>query len=418
MKVLHISNSDIEGGASRAAYRIHRGLLSTGVMSQMFVFQKQTQDPAVQSVSNRIAKAFPRLLSYLDVLPTRLYRKRQHSPGWAPPWGTGWLKVGDAEAARHRTDIAHVHWIGSEFFSVGAIQKLGRPVVWTLHDMWAFTGGCHYAQKCTRYEEDCGRCPILGSDRDLDLSHWVWKRKFAGWRDADITIVAPSRWIGELARRSSLFRDRRIEVIPYGLDLATYRPIDKALARSLLGLPQDRRLVLFGTGTGATDPRKGYAYLQQAMQKLSLSTIPESTDIVVIGPAASDEAIQGWRSHFLGVLHDDISLALIYSAVDVLAAPYVEDNLPNMILESLACATPCVAFEIGGMPDMIEHLHNGYLARPFDPNDLANGIRWILEDEQRRLTAGHSGRDKVEKEYGLAHIATKHKVLYESLLAK
>ncbi|MBE2240724.1 MAG: glycosyltransferase family 4 protein [Caldilineaceae bacterium] len=416
MNILHINNADVVGGASRAAYRLHLGLNNAGISSEMLVFQKQTHDPRVHTVPSRVARVFPRVLSYLDVLPTRLYRNRQQRPGWAPPWGTGWLTHGDTDAAHHRSDIAHIHWVGSEFFSVSGIERLRRPIVWTLHDMWPFTGGCHYAQGCTRYQVKCGRCPLLGSNSERDLSRWVWGRKKTHWQEANITIVAPSRWIGDHARRSSLFGHRRVEVIPYGLDLTVYRPIDKALARSLLGLPQGQRLVLFGTGTDATDPRKGFVHLQAAMESLLGTEAENSTALVIIGPATSNLAFSNWRTHYLGHLHDDLTLVLVYSAVDVLVAPYVEDNLPNMILESLACSTPCVAFDIGGMPDMIEHMVNGYLAQPFQPDDLANGLHWVLEDDLRRANLGDNARRQVESQFALVDIVYKHQKLYESLI--
>jgi glycosyltransferase involved in cell wall biosynthesis len=208
----------------------------------------------------------------------------------------------------------------------------------------------------------------------------------------------------------------RIEVIPNGLDTIQYRPIQKSVARSILGLPEDKQLILFGAISATSDPRKGFSLLQSALQNLSQSGWGEQVELVVFGASQPQNLPElGLKSHYLGRLNDDISLSLAYAAGDVFLAPSVQDNLPNTVMESLACGTPCVTFDIGGMPDMIDHQQNGYLAKPFDVDDLARGIVWVLGDDERLRNLGINGREKVEQNYTLEIQANSYMSLYREL---
>jgi glycosyltransferase involved in cell wall biosynthesis len=296
-----------------------------------------------------------------------------------------------------------------------ALPQFGRPIVWTLHDMWPFTGGCHYDNECGRYSQSCGRCPVLGSERERDLSRLVWNRKRRAWSELEIRVIAPSRWLADCARRSSLFGRYRIEVVPNGLDLEVFRPIDRKSARELIGLPPDGRIILFGAHAATTDVRKGFSHLQEASFRLADLGEPSAYRLVLLGATHSPLPL-GLESHGLGILQDDVALALAYSAADVFVAPSLQDNLPNTVMEALACGTPCVAFDIGGMPDLIEHEHNGYLARPFDASDLANGIAWTLSDADRWQRLSLRAREKCEQEFEFTKVAARHVALYRDIL--
>lgn len=415
MRIVHVSTFDITGGAARAAYRVHQGLQAMGVSSQMLVYRKSSDDPSIRLVQGRLAKMTTTLSARLNYLPLRAYRRRA-----SVPWSVNWMPNQIAEQiSRIGPDVVHLHWVGSGFVPLGGLARIDKPIVWTLHDMWAFTGGCHYDEGCGRYQESCGACPQLASNREADLSRRIWRCKRHAWRGAPITAIAPSRWLAECARSSGLFRNNRVAVIPYGLNLSHFKPQEKRVSRALLSLPEDRPLILFGAVRGTSDPRKGFQQLQLALQQLALTRRIEEAELVVFGascPAEGDDL--GLPAHYMGSLHDDISLSLLFASADVFVAPSTQDNLPNIVLEALACGTPCVAFRIGGMPDMIEHTENGYLAEPFVTDDLASGIAWVLQDDERWHRLSHRAREKAEQEFTMERQAQEYMALYAEVLHK
>ncbi|MFM6242856.1 MAG: glycosyltransferase family 4 protein [Dolichospermum sp.] len=416
MKPLLISASDINGGAARAAYRLHQGLQNIAVDSQMLVQNKQSDDYTVIAPERKVSKGIGKLKPTLDSLPLQLYPQRDRST-----YSVQWLPDNlAAQVAQLNPDIINLHWINAGYMQIETLAKFKKPIIWTLHDMWAFTGGCHYNKDCTNYTESCGACPQLYSNKEKDLSNWVWRRKAKAWKDLNLTIVTPSHWLADYARKSSLFQNLRIEVIANGLDAQVYKPIDQKIARNLLNLPLDRKLVLFGAIKSTSDRRKGFHLLEPALRKLSEDKNHKNdVELVIFGASPPSEVPNlGLPIHYLGRLNDDIALALLYSAVDVFIAPSVQDNLPNTVMESLACGTPCIAFDIGGMSDMIEHQQNGYLAKHFDIDDLVRGITWVLEDEERLRWLGGNGRKKVEQKFTLEIQAHNYLYIYENLYHK
>jgi glycosyltransferase involved in cell wall biosynthesis len=416
MKIASLSTFDNQGGAARAAYRLHQGLNQIDVESWILCQSKFSQDPKVigAKTSSGIEQVKTGLRLSLDQLPLKRYRQKSEQL-FSPHWLAS--KVGK-QVAQLNPDIINLHWISAGYLKIETIAKFQLPLVWTLHDMWSFTGGCHYNQSCDKFTAACGACPQLGSTRELDLSRQIWQRKQKAWKNLNLTVVTPSRWLGDSAKASSLFGDRRIEVIPYGLDTDTYRPIDQATARKLLKLPQDKQLVLFLSLNATSDERKGFHLLQPALQQLSQSGWQDKLELMVVGASVPENPPElGFKAHYLGILTDDLTLALVYSAADVFVASSLQDNLPNTVLEAIACGTPCVAFDIGGMPDMIEHQQNGYLARPFVIEDLAQGVRWVLEDPTRLQTLGHYARTKAKQEFSLKTQACRYQNLYQEILA-
>ncbi len=415
MQVLHLSTSDISGGAAIAAYRLHQGLQHLGVTSQMLVGKKSSDDRTVFAPKSNFSKALGILKPTLDCLPLRFY------PGCditRLSLSLEWLPDGIApKVAQLTPDILNLHWACGGFLRIETLAKLKQPIVWTLHDMWAFTGGCHYNQDCQRYTNSCGNCPILKSNNDWDISRWVWQRKAKAWKNINLTLVTPSHWLAKCANSSSLFQERRVEVIPNGLDPEEYKPRDQRLARELLKLPQDKQLILFGSMGATSDKRKGFHLLQPALKHFSHSQFQDKTELVVFGSSAPNlQPDFGLKAHYLGQLRDTLSLALVYSAADVFVAPSVQDNLPNTIMEAIACGTPCVAFNIGGIPDMIEHQQNGYLVQPYDSEELAHGITWVLQDEQRRQALSHRAREKFEQEFTLEIQCRNYIKLYDDIV--
>jgi len=412
---LLISTYDPKGGAGAAgaAYRLHQGLIQVGVDSLMLVQDRRIDDSTVMGAPNKVAQRMWKARPVLDALPLQFYRNRQRHPVL---FSVQWLPdIITSRIAALNPDVVNLHWIGDGFVAAEALSEFNKPIVWTLHDMSAFTGGCCYSQECDGYTKSCGNCPILGDNKSWDLSRWVWQRKAKAWQNLKLTVVTPSKWLADCAKSSSLFKNSDIRVIPYGLDTGTYKPCDRQTARNILNLPQDRQLILFGA-LNSSNKRKGFSLLQQALKQLSNYENSQNWELIVFGASQPKEKLDiDLKTHYLGTLSDDISLALIYAAADVFVAPSVQDNLPNTVMEALACGTPCVAFQIGGMPDLIEHKQNGYLAHPFATEDLAQGIAWVLESRQRWQVLSSRAREKIEQEFTLEKQARRYLSVFEEV---
>jgi glycosyltransferase involved in cell wall biosynthesis len=410
--VLHLSTSDIDNGGARAAYRLNKGLQSIGVDSRMLVRAKFSVDKTVIAEKSLLTKAGPQLSN----IPLKLYPKRSSgmfSPQLIP-------EAIAPKVAQINPDIIHLHWICNGFINIETLAKFNKPIVWTLHDMWPFTGGCHYSEGCQGYKENCGSCPQLKSDRHWDLSRWIWQRKAKAWQKLNLTIISPSHWLAECSKSSSLFQKRLVEVIPHGLNLETYKPLDRSLAREVLNLPQDKKLVLFGASPGTTGhSRKGYQFLQPALQNLSKSGWQEKLELVIFGAAKPENPDDvSFNAHYLGSFQDDTSLALVYSAADVVVVPSIEEAFGQIASEALACGTPVVAFAATGLRDIVDHQHNGYLAQSFEVEDLAKGITWVIEDENRYQQLRLGARKKAEREFDPKLQAHRHLSVYQRLLEK
>lgn len=415
IKPLMLNAYDNVGGAAIATYRLHRGLLSIGVDSRLLVLQKGSNDPTVitlepqSRLKNKIAAFYARR----DEAVTRQCKaegNRYFSPARCPDRLASKVAAADP-------DLVHLFWVNSGFLKIETLKRFKKPLIWTLHDMWPFTGGCHYDDECRRFRQSCGKCPILGSGSDHDLSRQIFERKRTAWRDVPITVVATSNWLADMARSSSLFKDQRIEVIPNGIDTGRYKPLDKHAARAAFGLPQDKHLVLFSAFSAITDKRKGNHLLVPALRRMAGSGWGERTELVVIGAGKPENPPDlGMKVHYMGDFHDEISQVLLYSAADVTVAPSMQENLSNTVMESLSCGTPVVAFDIGGMPDMIDHQDSGFLARPFESDDLAAGMMWVLEDKTRHdKLAEHSRKTAVER-FDLKTVANLYLSLYRDML--
>jgi glycosyltransferase involved in cell wall biosynthesis len=444
--VLLLSTFDREGGAGRAAYRLHQGLQNLGkpldgqqegqqegqlaVRSRMLVQQQASADLEVISPQTRLAQGLATAKLSLDALPLKRYGQRQRHVTFSPQWVPDRIVP---QVRRLDPDVINLHWVNDGFMQIETLARLNKPLVWTLHDMWAFTGGCHYSSQCQRYQTACGACPQLNSGKERDLSRQIWRRKQKAWKSANLTVVALCNWMAEAARASSLFQQARIERIPNGLDPTVFRPLDRQMARQLLGLPLDKQLILFGSLKATSDRRKGFHLLQPALQALSHQAghpaghtghtghtdaiWRDQVELVVFGASEPAQPPDfGLKTHYLGSFRDDLPLALIYAAVDLFVLPSTEENLANTVMEAMACGIPCVAFEIGGMPDLIEHQQTGYLAKPNDVADLAQGMIWVLSDRLRHQTLSEQSRQKVMQEFTLDVQARRYAHLFAELL--
>jgi glycosyltransferase involved in cell wall biosynthesis len=310
-------------------------------------------------------------------------------------------------------DVVHLHWLGAGSCRIETLAKLRHPLAWTLHDSWPFTGGCHVPGSCGKYRERCGACPVLGSRREGDLSRWTWTRKSRAWRELPLVAVAPSRWLADCARASSLFGDRRVEVIPNGLDTRLFRPVEKAAARSRLGLPQERPLILFGAVNAFSDANKGWSLLEPALKVVAESR-PDALGAIFGAdrpPVAPDA---GLPLVFLGRLRE-AALVDAYSAADVFAAPSLQEAFCQTAAEALACGTPVVGFGATGLLDVVEHRRCGYLAQPYEVADLARGILWVLEAGSTSRELSRRAREKAATEFSLERYAASYLSIYREL---
>jgi len=412
MKVMFL-NASQEGGAGKAALRLMKGVQDKGVDARLIVQLKSGDDTSVIGPQTNVELAmgyvWPRL-EWLCVAGYALRRGCMFSPALMPDRLP-------SRVARFGPDIIHLHWVTNGFLRIESIRRFNRPLIWTLHDSWPFTGGCHVPSDCTRHHETCGKCPVLGSSLSLDPSRWLWHRKQRAWRGIDLTVITPSRWLGKCAQASSLFRNTRVEVIPNGLDLQRFKPLDKRLVRQELFLPQGKKLVLFGGKSSTSDPNKGFNILAQALRALAAKGWRDTAEVVVFGGAKPAHPPDlGLKAHYLGWLNDDAATSRLYAAADVCVVPSLRENLSYTAMESMACGTPCVAFDQGGMSDVIENDRTGYLALPYDPDDLARGIASVLENDDRRNDLSLQARLKVEQEFSLDTAADRYVKLYGEIV--
>jgi glycosyltransferase involved in cell wall biosynthesis len=284
--------------------------------------------------------------------------------------------------------------------------------------MWPMTGGEHYVGDSTRYIEGYSSKNRPSSESGFDVNRWIWRRKKKALEKVkNLFIATPSNWLAKCARESQLLRNRKILVLPNGVDHQRFRPMNHELVRNILGLPVDKKLILFGAGYATSDKRKGFHLLVEALIQLDERGDSKNYELVVFGASSGDDSF-GMKTHYLGSLNDEISMALVYAAADVFVAPSLEDNLPNTVLESLSCGTPVVAFNIGGMPDMIEHRENGYLVTAFNTTDLAEGLNWVIEDKTRWGHLSENARNTVVQSFTLECCAKRYSALYEDILSQ
>lgn len=406
MRPLLVNATDIKGGAARAAQRLLLALRSQGADARMLVQQRQSDDPHVLGPAPGPAHAWARLRPTLDMLPIKRYprgREVMFSPAHVP-WSGVVRRINASDA-----DVVHLHWINGGMLRVEDLAAIHKPLVWSLHDMWAFTGGCHYDEGCGKWDSHCGACPVLGSPREHDLSHEVFERKLAAFAQLPhLTIVGLSGWMARCAAKSRLLRGKRVVHLPNPIDTDIFKPMDRLAARRSLGLPEGRRLVLFGAVNATGDLRKGFIQLAAALRAL-----PEGdTELVVFGAERpKDPPDLGHPAHYLGHLHDDASLCALYNCADVTVLPSLQENLSNTVVESLACGTPVAAFDIGGNADMVQHHVNGALAKAMDAGGLSAAIQWCLghadHDGLRR-----AARQSAEEKFAMGNVARRYLELY------
>ena len=406
MQVASVTHYDLHGGAARAAYRIHHALRASDVSSTMLVNASSSGDWTVQGPVGNVNRFIPKIRHAFGALLTKTLKTQNpvlHSPAvlhssWA-------RKINNSSA-----DVCHLHWINHEMLSIEDVANVSKPIVWTLHDMWAFCGAEHYSEDF-RWRDGYRHNNRPAYESGFDLNRWVWNRKRKAWK-RPIHIVAPSQWLAECARESKLMQGWPISVVNNALDTEVWRPVDKAHARTLFGLPKDVPILLFGALGGTTDTRKGFDLLKVALENVRDKI--DGLELVVFGQLAPEEPIDfGFPVRYVGRLHDDLTLATLYSAVDVMVVPSRLEAFGQTASEAHACGTPVVAFDAGGLTDIVKHLQTGYLAEPFHPTSLAEGIIWVLSDKARHASLSVASRQQALDRFSYSVVAEQYRKIYE-----
>ncbi|QRR01932.1 glycosyltransferase family 4 protein [Dyadobacter sandarakinus] len=413
--ILHLSTFHLEGGAGIAATRLHRALLKAGVQSAMLVPDTRHPENGVTALADTTWK---KQLVFARFAGERLHFL-PHEKDRSVRFAFSPARIG-ADISSHplvqAADILHLHWFNFGFLSMRSLEKLfrlGKPVVWTMHDMWAATGGCHYNRGCDHFLTHCRHCPYLSTAGPYDISFTQFEKKQSLYGIPRIALVSPSNWLDHTVKSAALTAPLHSLSIPNCIDTQVFKPGDQASARQRLQLPDGKKLILFA-GANTQDPRKGFSFFREAIEPLHMQ-YPD-LEVIMFGKtknaALADLAA---KVHYLGKITDTAQMVDAYNAADVIAVPSLEDNLPNTIMEAMACGTPAIGFRTGGIPEMIDHQLNGYVAEAGSSPGLAEGISWVLaHNEQGRLS--HHAREKVLSHYAEEVVTRRYHQLYESML--
>jgi len=418
MKVVHVVNLDILGGAAKAAFALNKALVNIGVDSKLLVQQKFSSDNNVFSISDNLLnnlKTNSRI--FFDTIQMKILTRTKKGRFSFGNIGTDISNKKSIQSA----DIIHLHWINQGYLSLSSLSKLARlnkPVFWTLHDMCGFTGGCHYNSGCMNYLNSCGNCPYLIFPSGIDSSNKIFMKKIELYRQLNATFITCSEWLAKIAQKAPLLKGKTVLPIHNTLDINIYKPLNRENIREKYNLSEDKFLILF-VSLSIKDERKGFSYLKNSLFHL-LNQYPflsSKLEILILGKSAGDLFKDlPLKITQIGRVKEDRTIADYYNSADVFLAPSLEDNLPNTVLESLSCGTPVVAFNIGGIPEMVDHLKNGYLAQEKSVFDFSNGIHWLFQNKDRLFEMRQNARKKVIEEFNPDLIANSHISLYEKQL--
>lgn len=406
MNILHINYSDRTGGAAIAANRHNEAMNRAGLSSKLLVVKKDyKQNSNIVAIRNNKKRLFiyTQLLNLLHNWFTKTYGT--FATFSFTFWGFSLCKHPLVKNA----DIIYLHWVNSSMVSIKEIERilmLGKPVFWYMHDMNPITGGCHYSLDCDKYKSKCFDCPMIKRKQIIDLVKYQFQQKKNRWsKYANFNIVTPSLWLSECVKNSQIFKEHQIFRVPNVIDTHLYKPINKLFAKRLFNISETKKLLLFGADN-VNSPYKGWVYLKEALSLLN----PDEYECLIFGER-NNAIIQSlaMKVTFTGYLYDDYSLISAYNAADVFVTPSLADNFPNVILEAMACGLPCVGFNTGGIPDLILHKRTGYLAKPKDYIDLAEGIKWVISSDY--LDLSNTVRRSIVDNYSFEKIIDIHKEL-------
>lgn len=418
MRVLIVNTSENTGGAAVASCRLMEALKNNGVKAKMLVRDKKTDQLTVVGLPQSFALKWNFVWERLIIFIHNHFSRKHLFEVDIANTGTDITSLREF----HEADIIHLNWINQGMLSLKDLKKIfksGKPVVWTMHDMWPCTGICHHARECTYYQTECHNCQYLynGSGKN-DLSRKVFLKKKKIYKNANLTFVTCSKWLGSVAQKSLLTEGHHVVTIPNTISSQVFYKDEKKKYRELYHLPLDKKIILFGS-MNIVDKRKGVDYLIKACQSLA-AQYPETMnnyEIAVLGKHAEQlREMLPFPVKALNYISEECKLKEVYNAVDMFVTPSLEENLPNMIMESMACGTPCVGFQVGGIPEMIDHKRNGYVANYKDADDLAQGIHWILEDADYQ-SLSNNALHKVASAYSQHNISMRYIDVYNNALS-
>ena len=416
MRVLIVNTSERIGGAAIAAGRLVEALKNNGIKAKMLVREKQTDRLSVIGLNKNWWKVWQFIWERILIWKENRFKKHNLFAVDIANTGTDITVLPEFQAA----DIIHLHWINQGMLSLNDIRKIllsGKPVVWTMHDMWPCTGICHHARECDKYHQECHHCPyIYKGGGKKDLSNQVFKKKKEIYQSAPVTFVTCSRWLKERAGLSALLNGHTIVDIPNPISTGLFKPQNSLAARNKMELPTDKKLILFGS-VKVTDKRKGIDYFVESCKLLAEMhpELKEELGVVVYGKNSEQlKPLIPFQVYALDYISNEKDLVNIYNAVDLYVTPSLEENLPTTIMEAMACGVPCVGFNVGGIPEMIDHLHNGYVAEYKSAEDLANGIIWTLSESEYQSLSEEACRKAVSN-YSESIVAKKYIDIYNKI---
>ena len=416
MRVLIVNTSERIGGAAIAAGRLMDALKNNGIKAKMLVREKQTDRLSVTGLKMSGWRVWQFIWERILIWKENRFRKHNLFAVDIANTGTDITAIPEFQEA----DIIHLHWINQGMLSLNDIRKIlqsGKPVVWTMHDMWPCTGICHHARECDKYHQECHHCPYIykgGSKKDL--SNQVFKKKKELYQLAPITFITCSQWLKGRAGQSALLNGHTIVDIPNPINTSLFKPQNTVAARNRMGLPTDKKLILFGS-VKVTDKRKGIDYFIESCKLLAEKhpELKEELGVVVYGKNSEQlKPLIPFQVFPLDFISSDKDLVNVYNAVDLYVTPSLEENLPTTIMEAMACGVPCVGFNVGGIPEMIDHLHNGYVAEYKSAEDLANGVIWTLNESEYHTLSEEACRKAVSN-YSESTVAKKYIDVYNKI---
>jgi len=418
LKVVHLNTYDGNGGAGRACLRLSDALNENGVQSEVIVYYKFGKNSKVSCFTNGI---FAKAMAVFNIMAER-YLAKILVKAVKTPFSLQWFGKSIINHPKLKeADVIHLHWINHGFLTpkfLAELDELEKPVVWTFHDSNAFTGGCHVRYTCENFHQQCGNCPVLRLSGKTDISNKNWLRKQKAYSEFNFHIVAPSNWMANSVKQSSLLGIRNVSVVPNTIEIDVFKPYVKAEAKQILKIPANHFVLMSGFMPSKNDKHKGTQYLIDALNELARRPeIPnEQIELVIFGNKDEKNMPEfPFKTTFLGTINKDEHLAKCYAAADAFITPSLEDNLPNTVMESLACATPVIAFKTGGIPDMVSHLQNGYLADYKSSADLADGIEWLFLHEDKEAVQKEARRTILNR-FAPAVIATQQEEIYQTLI--
>ena len=416
MRVLIINTSERMGGAAIAAHRLMDALRNNGIQAKMLVRDKQTDRVTVIGLKKSLWQIWRFVWERILIWKANHFKKHNLFAVDIANTGTDITVLPEFKQA----EIIHLHWINQGMLSLKDLRKIllsGKPVIWTMHDMWPCTGICHHARECDKYHQECQCCPyIYKGGGKKDISYQVFKTKQELYKLAPITFITCSQWLKERASQSALLTNHSVINIPNPINTGLFKPRNKQKARERRALPTDKKLILFGSAK-ITDKRKGIDYFIESC-KILAEKYPEvikEWGVVVYGKESEQlKPLVPFEVYPLNYISSEKELVDVYNAVDLFVTPSLEENLPNTIMEAMACGIPCVGFNVGGIPEMIDHLHNGYVADYKSAEDFANGIHWALSEGEYPSLSEAACR-KVVTSYSESAIAKKYIEVYNKI---